>query len=112
VNERIHPSHARTSRLILFAFILLAAIPFGAGFYATDKLADNELASSYSVLFMFSLGMVGLIMFLRLQVGRCPECKSLISRLRLADNKTETMKLYCEKCSILWDTEIKVEENS
>ena len=109
MKEEIHPSHARTSRLILFASILLSAIPFGAAFYAADKLADSQLASFYSVLFMISLLMVGLIMALRLQVGRCPECKSWIYRLRLGSGDTETMKLYCKTCSILWDTGINIE---
>jgi hypothetical protein len=109
MKNEIHPTHARTSRLILFAFILLSAIPFGAAFYAADKLHDSKLETLFSVLFMISLGMVGLIMALRLQVGRCSECKSWIFRLRLADDKTETVKLYCKTCSILWDTEIKVE---
>jgi hypothetical protein len=106
---QIHPSHARTSRLILFASILLSAIPFGAAFYAADKLHDSELETLFSVLFMISLGIIGLIAILRLKVGRCPECKSWISRLRLADDETETAKLYCKTCSILWDTGINVE---
>lgn len=109
MKEEIHPSHARTSRLILLASILFSAIPFGAAFYAADKLADSELASFYSVLSMISLGMVGLIATLRLRVGRCPECKSWIYRQRLGGNETETMKLYCKSCSILWDTGINVE---
>jgi hypothetical protein len=109
MKNEIHPTHARTSRLILFAFILLSAIPFGAAFYAADKLHDSKLETLFSVLFMISLGMVGLIWALRLQVGRCPECKSWIFRLRLTGNETETVKLYCKTCSILWDTGINVE---
>jgi hypothetical protein len=93
----------------LFAFILLSAIPFGAAFYAADSLHDSKLETIFSVLVMISLGMVGLIMVLRINVGRCPECKSWIHRLRLADTETETMKLYCKTCSILWDTGINVD---
>ena len=105
----IHPSHAKTTRLILFASILLSAILFGAGFYAADKLADSELETLFTALIMISLGLIGLIANLRLNVGRCPECKSWIFRLRLADDVTETAKLYCKTCSILWDTGINVE---
>lgn len=109
MKEKIHPSHARTSRLTLFAFILLSAIPFGAAFYAADKLHDSKLETIFSVLLMISLGMVGLIASLRLHVGRCPECKSWIYRQRLGSGDTETLKLYCKTCSILWDTGINVE---
>ena len=109
MRAKIHPSHAKTSRQILFASILLSAIPFGAAFYAADNLHDSKLETIFSVLFMISLIMVGLIMVMRISVGRCPECKSWIHRERVADTETETMKLYCKSCSILWDTGINVE---
>lgn len=93
----------------MFAFILFAAISFGAAFYAADTLHDSKLETLFAVLFMFSLGVVGLIVTLRLSVGICPGCRSWIHRLRPVDADTETVKLYCKTCSTLWDTGINVE---
>lgn len=109
VKERIHPSHARTSRLILFACILLSVIPFGAAFYAANELQDSGLETLFSVLFMISLLAVGLVATLRLYLGRCPECRGWMRRQQLGNGDAETVKFHCKACSIVWDSQIKVD---
>lgn len=107
MKEKIHPFHARTTRIVMTAFFLLSAVPFIAVFYVANT--HENLETLFSVLFMILFATGGLIAVARLFIGKCPECKSWLLRQKESDLDKDEVKFFCKQCSITWNSGLKVD---
>lgn len=107
MSTRPHPTHARRSRLLMSASLVVAVLSLLAGYYAQVTLRDQLMVNAFVAVFMFSGASLMLFMTMRDKVARCPECKSwLWSKGRVSEGGTRI--LTCAKCRIDWDTEVQV----
>lgn len=90
------------------AFFLLSAALFIATFYVANT--HENLETLFSVLFMILFATGGLIAAARLFIGKCPECKSWLLRHKELDSENDDVKFICKKCSITWNSGIKIDK--
>ena len=108
MKNKNHPFHARTTRIAMTAFFLLSAVPFVAAFYVANT--NENLETLFSVLFMILFATGGFIAAARLFIGKCPECKSWLLRQKESHSDDDDVKFICEKCSITWNSGIKIDK--
>jgi transposase-like protein len=102
--QKTHQSHAKTTRVLIVLFFLVALIPFSASFYAAKVLNNQHLVDIFVLSFMVLFAFTMLVAILRTVTCQCPACKSWL----FTKQKDETVKFVCKKCNVVWDSKIPV----
>jgi len=105
---RIHPTHALTTRRIIYGLLVMVLASFAVTYYVQVNLS-NQLIVNYSVAVgLVSLIFMLLIVLLRALVCSCPVCKTWLTKQIKVDIDSDTRKFVCEKCNTIWDSKVQL----
>lgn len=103
----MHPTHLRTTRLIVLSLALLGLLLVGLGLrWAEWVNGENE---PYLPVFIpgMSLLFAAIAAFgMRAFLCRCPGCSVWLYKQPQPVDDRLTRKFICENCQIIWDTQI------
>lgn len=104
----LHPTHARTSRGVVGAFLACAALAFMAVFYFTDR-SGTSAADIYGVSAFIGFGAAAMLVGLvRAFVCKCPGCGAWLTEQTEPDTDYASRKFACRACNVNWDTKVRL----
>lgn len=108
MNKKTHPTHARTSRIVIG--VLLTCIVFAAMavLYFTDR-SGTSAADIYGVSALIGLGAAAmLVLVARAFFCKCPGCGVWLTEQTEADTDNKSRKFACRACDVNWDTKVRL----
>lgn len=107
MDSRPHPTHARSTRLIMLVLFAIAATSWMAGYYAQESLNDRFLVKVSVLVFMTAGALLLASGTARDKLCRCPQCKRWL-RSRGQASERGTRIFTCVACRIDWDANVQV----
>ena len=111
MEQKQHPTHARTSNYALVAVTLFTLIFFALGTTLLNIYGRHGLLENILVLIWFSVVALLFVLFhFRMQRCRCPNCKKWLTKKDIFLGNG-SRKFFCGTCNIVWDSGINVEQD-
>ncbi len=108
---RLHPTHARTTRIVMFVLLGCAAIAFWAGFHFNDHDGSSKQSLMLVGAFM-ALGTAAMLVAVaRAYVCKCPECQAWLLERKKTTPELMTRVFICRRCNMAWDSKLRFNDD-
>jgi hypothetical protein len=109
VEIKIHPTHARNTKIIMVGLGIVTISSWGVAM-VFGQFDQNPGLVNVCALFSIISGF-GLIIIssLRAFLIQCPICKKLLTEQVTVNKSIESRKFCCQKCNVIWDSKVTYE---
>ena len=108
---RAHPTHARTTRIVMSILLGGAALAFGAASYFNDHDGSSAQSLVLSGSFMSLLMAVMVVAVARAFICKCPDCLAWLTTRAKPTVDLNTRVFICRHCNTAWDTTIRFNDD-
>lgn len=106
---KIHPTHARNTKYIMFGLGVAAASSWAIGMAIGQNDQNPEIVNVLAfIIVTCGFGMI-IMASLRACLIQCPTCKKLLTKQVSVNKSTETRKFCCHRCNVIWDSKVQYE---